>query len=299
MATAAIEVAATLSKGTSAPELRGFRGFHEVQRTEVAFTSLACRALDRFLFSDQAVGACLHQAPCRKRTNNPERPDMYIVPFPEKDFNPGEPAVLSDWKLSGNEFDLANRVSVLYSLAGTLTEEGCKFPVLIGIPATSDMMELQLHVNIHDTLCKLVVANGKPWDGALLYTASSAILPCTTSSYHSVCNSVSGQLHDTYKLAHMDIRLDNICFNQQFKPILIDLDRSEWLGSIVGQSDYASCMSRKEMSPEKTDWMQLGWMIAWILEPGEDYHDRDFEGLSDNMKETAMLKTLIQEGLGV
>ena len=82
MATAAIEVAATLSKGTSAPELRGFRGFHEVQRTEVAFTSLACRALDRFLFSDQAVGACLHQAPCRKRTNNPERPDMYIVPFP-------------------------------------------------------------------------------------------------------------------------------------------------------------------------------------------------------------------------
>ena len=109
--------------------------------------------------------------------------------------------------------------------------------------------------------------------------------------------SVIGQLHDKYKLAHMDIRLDNICFNQQFKPILIDLDRSEGIGTIVGQSDYASCMSRKDMSPEKTDWMQLGWMIAWILEPGEDYHDRDFEGLSDNMKENAMLKTLIQEGL--
>ena len=41
------------------------------------------------------------------------------------------------------------------------------------------------------------------------------------------------------------------------------------------------------------------WLIAWILEPGEDYHDRDFEGLSDNMKENALLKTLIQEGLGV
>ena len=51
------------------------------------------------------------------------------------------------------------------------------------------------------------------------------------------------------------------------------------------------------MSPEKTDWMQLGWMLAWILEPGEDYHDRDFEGLSDNMKENTRLKTLIQEGL--
>ena len=117
---------------------------------------------------------------------------------------------------------------------------------------------------------------------------------------HFFCEvrSVIGQLHDTYKLAHMDIRLDNICFNQQFKPILIDLDRSEGIGTdIVDESDYASCMSRSDLSPEKTDWMQLGWLIAWILEPGEDYHDRDFEGLSDNMKENAMLKTLIQEGL--
>ena len=110
--------------------------------------------------------------------------------------------------------------------------------------------------------------------------------------------SVSGQLHDTYKLAHRDIRLDNICFNQQFKPILLDLDRSEWIGTdFVEESAYASCMSRSDLSPEKTDWLQVGWMLAWILEPGEDYHDRDFEGLSDNMKENAMLKTLIQEGL--
>ena len=56
-------------------------------------------------------------------------------------------------------------------------------------------------------------------------------------------------------------------------------------------------MSRSDLSPEKTAWRQLGWMIAWILEPGEDYQDRDFEGLSDNMKETALLKTLLQEGL--
>ena len=48
--------------------------------------------------------------------------------------------------------------------------------------------------------------------------------------FFSEVRSVIGQLHDTYKLAHMDIRLDNICFNQQFKPILIDLDRSEVIG---------------------------------------------------------------------
>ena len=117
-------------------------------------------------------------------------------------------------------------------------------------------------------------------------------------NFFSEVRSVIGQLHDTYKLAHLDIRLDNICFNQQFKPILIDLDRSEGIGTDrIYQSDYASCMSRSDMSPEKTDWLQLGWMIAWILEPGEDYHDRDFEGLSDNMKENALLKTLIQEGI--
>ena len=54
---------------------------------------------------------------------------------------------------------------------------------------------------------------------------------------HFFCEvrSVIGQLHDTYKLAHMDIRLDNICFNQQFKPLLIDLDRSEGLGTDLGE----------------------------------------------------------------
>ena len=43
--------------------------------------------------------------------------------------------------------------------------------------------------------------------------------------------SVSGQLHDTEKLAHLEIRLDNRCFKQQCKPILFDLDRSEGLGT--------------------------------------------------------------------
>ena len=48
--------------------------------------------------------------------------------------------------------------------------------------------------------------------------------------FFSEVRSVIGQLHDTSKLAPMDIRLDNICFNQQFKPILSDLDRSEVIG---------------------------------------------------------------------
>ena len=177
----------------------------------------------------------------------------------------------------------------------------------------------KLHVSVLNLVARTEVSLSRPSQNAITVQIQPALIsetyffkydrvhyaPMTVEEakkclqhFFSEVRSVIGQLHDTYKLAHMAIRLDNIGFTQQFKPILIDLDRSEGIGTErVCQSDYASCMSRSDKSPEKTDWMQLGWMLAWILEPGEDYHDRDFEGLSDNMKENAMLKTLIQEGL--
>jgi len=34
-------------------------------------------------------------------------------------------------------------------------------------------------------------------------------------------------LHTSFCFAHLDIRLDNICFNHQFQPVLIDLDRAQ------------------------------------------------------------------------
>ena len=35
------------------------------------------------------------------------------------------------------------------------------------------------------------------------------------------------QLHLQTKLVHLDIRLDNVCFNVNYKPVLIDLERTE------------------------------------------------------------------------
>ena len=174
--TRAIETATPLCTNTTIkPGFRGFKGCPNIRHTEAALTSLVSRALDRFIFPDQTTGACLHQAPSRRMQKNPEKPDVYIVPFPDRDFYPGEPGVLSDWKLKVGEFDIADRESTLYS--GTGVEEGCKdkFPVLIGIPGTPNYMELQLHVNIHSMFWKLVVASGDPWDGALLCTLKAGI----------------------------------------------------------------------------------------------------------------------------
>ena len=183
--TKAIKMASSLcTDTTSRSSGRGFMGCPELRNTEAAFTSLASRALDRFIFTDETTGACLHQAPCRKRKNKDkasEKPDVYIVPF--SDFVPGDPGALSDWKFM-EDLDHADRESSLYSGVGV--EEGdCldQYPVLIGIPATSDKMELQLHVNVVNMFWKLVVACGCPWDSAILCTLKAGILYLIRSNY--------------------------------------------------------------------------------------------------------------------
>ena len=173
--TDAIRVATSLLKDKKETPCRGFKGCANIRHTELAMTCLVSRALDRFIFPDPAIGACLHRAPCRKLRNNPEKPDIYIAPFENKDFYPGEPAVLSDWKLHREQFYIADRESALYSGVGA--EEGCsdKFPVLIGIPGTPDYMDLQLHVNVDRKFWKLVIASGCPSDPALLCTLKVGI----------------------------------------------------------------------------------------------------------------------------
>ena len=96
---------------------RGFLGCAELRST---FTYLYTRAIDRFVFPNEATGACLHQVPCRKRKNSgsPEMADVYIVPF--KKFCPGNPVVLLDLKVY--EQFLAGRQSTLYS--AVVVEEG-------------------------------------------------------------------------------------------------------------------------------------------------------------------------------
>ena len=165
--TAAIECACKICQdGNLRRGRRGFMSLPELRNTELAFSSLVSRALDRFMFPDEATGACLHQAPCRVECDNPERPDVYIIKFNDG-FFPGDPLSMSGVKKY--DFNHADRESLLYSGVGV--EEGdCldQFPVLIGLPTSYHKMELQLHINVEDMIWKLVVASGYPWDGAIL-----------------------------------------------------------------------------------------------------------------------------------
>ena len=75
---------------------------------------------------------------------------------------------------------------------------------------------------------------------------------------------------------HQDVRLPNICFSRQFKPVLIYLDRM----CIKDESlEYPNgAMHKPTFSPAQNDWMQLGLIILWMItgcyeEPESSYYD--------------------------
>ena len=158
---------------TPGEEGRGFMSKSKVRNTEVAFSSLVTRALDRFIFPTVPTGACLHQAPVRTVHGNPERPDIYIVKF-KPNFVPGHPVSCTDIKAT--KFDIADNETVLYN-AVAVQEGGTlnRFPVLIGLPCTYSNLELQLHVSVDRKVWKLIVAERSPWDEALLCTLYATV----------------------------------------------------------------------------------------------------------------------------
>lgn len=103
------------------------------------------------------------------------------------------------------------------------------------------------------------------------------------------------EIHEKYALAHMDICLDNICFNREFRPVFIDFDRSDRTHCPIFVH-IDSCMIDMHKTTDENDWMQFGWMIIWILQPSANYHNRVFEDLPNSLKENETLQLLIQEG---
>ena len=87
-------------------------------------------------------------------------------------------------------------------------------------------------------------------------------------------------------LSHNDIRLPNICFDDSFRAVFIDFDMCESktnLHPLFTRS--SSCMYQFPRSLNesefanldgiKTDYLQVGWLVAWILLRGKGaYHDR-------------------------
>ena len=99
-------------------------------------------------------------------------------------------------------------------------------------------------------------------------------------------------------LAHLDVRLENVCFNENFQPVLIDLDRSCRLSYTVDTDCFAeSCMYNYGLTPGQHDYMQPGWLATWVAAPTDDCHQRKFEDLAALYQKDMFLRTLITEGV--
>ena len=106
--------------------------------------------------------------------------------------------------------------------------------------------------------------------------------------------------------SHSDIRLPNICFNCNYDAVLIDLDRCEpWNQFPKAVSCFAgkSCMYEMpeaigavQFNGKHMDYVQLGWLVAWVLSDESDYHDRKWTEQNEEITSDNFVSTLVLHG---
>lgn len=164
----AINVARSLDNFTM--ETGGMLQQASMRFQEIALTALFSRALDRFLFPERSVGACLHQGPIRKfpgRSGNPESSDVYVMPF-VRDFVPYAPVLVSDIKVTE-----AKKETALYATCCLALNAAS--PLILGFPVTKTSAELFVFMPINHGWCGISVAASTPNDIALLCTVYTAV----------------------------------------------------------------------------------------------------------------------------
>ena len=108
------------------------------------------------------------------------------------------------------------------------------------------------------------------------------------------------ELHK-FGYAHCDVRLPNVCFNSAHDAVLIDVERCRALSKEISL-EYEGCMYRKpetmtaKWCSEKMDFVQLGWLILWLLNPTENYHNRYWEDQPEDIKQDSFLELLVLQG---
>ena len=105
-------------------------------------------------------------------------------------------------------------------------------------------------------------------------------------------------------LSHNDIRLPNVCFNDKFEVVLIDFERAYGVEQLSPfyLEEVTSCMYRVSMkkitSGITSDCAQVGWLIAYIMDPScENERGRKWSTMTNEMKENPLIKLLIEDGL--
>ena len=111
------------------------------------------------------------------------------------------------------------------------------------------------------------------------------------------------ELHEHGGMAHLDIRLPNLCFRKvdetNCSVVLIDLERAKRDIYASWNGNYESCMYKKGFTLKQIDYLQLYWMTVWILSypAALDYHRMDLETEfkdSEDEKCKGLCKTISQ-----
>ena len=105
--------------------------------------------------------------------------------------------------------------------------------------------------------------------------------------------------------AHGDVRLPNVCFNSSYEAVLLDMERgtdnleTEESPLCIKLGD-TSCMYRKPktikgiLTGKRLDYMQLGWLLVWVLNCTGDYHEREWEKQPHNIVKDVFLTRLVR-----
>ena len=103
-------------------------------------------------------------------------------------------------------------------------------------------------------------------------------------------NAALEQLHQ-FGVVHNDVRLENICFSHKLDTVFIDLERCtpvENVHPLMGAS--CSCMYQfpdtadHGFNGKSSDYLQLGWLVAWVLHHSESYHERVWSELPSDLR---------------
>lgn len=108
---------------------------------------------------------------------------------------------------------------------------------------------------------------------------------CIADFVSELCG-VLVKLHDSYYV-HLDVRLENICFNDSYRLILVDLDRCCYIDDVSRGDTMGSSIMYQDCKEEKIDWKQVGCMLLWIygwenqIQHQNNYHTQDITLVHD------------------
>ena len=145
---ACVQSIAAMHNAPSQRRGRGTMSDTALQSSELTVTALLCRELDRFLFPDARVGACLHQLPTRVRHSTPDRADFYIVKLGGDHLPCTTPIGVSDYK----QHDEGGATIESFGYSAELMSTGHDlddYVVHLVFPWTSHVLKLQLHLGLH------------------------------------------------------------------------------------------------------------------------------------------------------